>query len=422
MPYTGTVIRRVVIHIGPPKTGTTTLQSSLYRNRDTLRAMGIRYVGSGTQSSAAAMAVTRRRNRINGHLVDMSAWRRLVDEVRRSTEPTIVISSEWFAAASPEQIKRISQLSPGADYLIVVTVRPLDQILPSRWRQNVIEGATYSYAEWLELIFSKSDNPYGDRFWHQHRHDKLIRRWAEVFGPEAIAVICAEVVDSGRLLRHFETLIGANEGVLGSQLSVRNRSLDAVTVEAVRRYNLLAKEAGVSPELGYLAVTRGAVPQIEHRAQSDGLGGGRVPVQFADRCLSESRSIVQGLRASRAKILGNLDGLVADVSRLNLSEQTIGEEEERRSTILTQALYGQLRALGLVRSNAEDDGNFFPGVMDGFGSREKSTAQSQAKQVAAAIRAAHLGISTLVYLVVNLLNLAIHELLRRTVRRLRGRS
>ena len=108
------MIRRVVIHIGPPKTGSTMLQDALHRNRDDLMQMGIRYAGSGTQSAAAAMAVTRRRDRTTGRQVPASAWKQLLKEIENSIEPTVVVSSEWFAAATPAQIRMISQELPGA--------------------------------------------------------------------------------------------------------------------------------------------------------------------------------------------------------------------------------------------------------------------------------------------------------------------
>ena len=416
------MIRRVVIHIGPPKTGSTMLQDALHRNRDVLMQMGIRYAGSGTQSAAAAMAATRRRDRTTGRQVPASAWKQLLKEIENSIEPTVVVSSEWFAAATPAQIRMISQELSGAEYQIVVMLRSLDRILPSRWMQNVIEGATYSFTEWLELVFSPSTNPSSTRFWHQHRHDELVRRWGKVFGYHAITAICVDDAEPDRLLRHMESLIGAKEGALGSNQRARNASLDGVTVEAIRRYNLLAEENGVPPELRYLAVTRGAVPQIQQSVQSDGSRAGRVPAQYADRCVVESTRIVEGLRTSGVRILGNLDELIVDRERFNQIGQSASNDEGRRSSILAHALYGQLRALGLISFRATVDEGYVPGVMDGFSSRRRITPQDEARQLAAAVGSARLGIRTLVLLAINLFSLVFAQLLRKIAQRLRGRS
>ena len=414
--------RRVVIHIGPPKTGSTTLQDALHHNRDDLKRMGIRYAGSGTQSSAAAMWVTRRRDRTTGRQVPASAWKQLLKEMKNSIESTVVVSSEWFAAATPAQIRTISQELPGAEYQIVIALRSLDRVLPSRWRQNVVEGATYSFTEWLELIFSPSTNPYSTRFWHQHRHDELVQRWGEVFGQRAITAICVDGADPDRLLRHMESLIGAQEGALGSSRHVRNMSLDGVTVEGIRRFNLLAEEHGVPPELRYLTVTRGVVPQIEQGVQSDGSSTGRVPAQYADRCVAESTRIVKELRSSGANILGNLDELIVDRNRFNQVGQSASNEEERRSNILAHALFGQLRALALTSIRTAVHEDYVPGVMDGFGSPRKTTPQDQARQLAAAVGSARLGVRTLMLLAINLFGLVFAQLLRKIAQRLRVRS
>lgn len=414
--------RRVVIHIGPPKTGSTTLQDALHHNRDNLKLAGIRYAGSGMQSSAAAMWATRRKERTTGRQVPASAWKQLLREINDSMESTVVVSSEWFAAATPAQIRMIARELPGAEHHIVIALRSLDRILPSRWRQNVIEGATYSFTEWLELIFSPSINSYSSRFWHQHRHDELVQRWGEVFGQRAVSAICVDDENPDRLLRHFEALIGAQEGALGTSRQVRNVSLDGVTVEGIRRFNVLAEEHAVPPELRYLAVTRGAVPQIEQHVQSDGPTTGRVPSQYADRCVAESTRIVEGLRTSGATILGDLDALVVDRNRFDQVSQSASKDDERRSNILAHALYGQLRALGLISLKDNPHEGYVPGVMDGFGSLRETTPQDQAKHLAAAVRSARLGLRTLVLLALDLLGLGVRELLRKSARRVRGRS
>ena len=351
-----------------------------------------------------------------------SAWKQLLKEMKNSIEPTVVVSSEWFAAATPAQIRTISQELPGAEYQIVIALRSLDRVLPSRWRQNVVEGATYSFTEWLELIFSPSTNPYSTRFWHQHRHDELVQRWGEVFGQRAITAICVDDADPDRLLRHMESLIGAQEGALGSSRHVRNMSLDGVTVEGIRRFNLLAEEHGVPPELRYLTVTRGVVPQIEQGVQSDGSSTGRVPAQYADRCVAESTRIVKELRSSGANILGNLDELIVDRNRFNQVGQSASNEEERRSNILAHALFGQLRALALTSIRTAVHEDYVPGVMDGFGSPRKTTPQDQARQLAAAVGSARLGVRTLMLLAINLFGLVFAQLLRKIAQRLRVRS
>ena len=48
-----------LLHIGPHKTGTTTVQAAFHQNREELRQQGIHYAGSGSQPMSAAMAAAR---------------------------------------------------------------------------------------------------------------------------------------------------------------------------------------------------------------------------------------------------------------------------------------------------------------------------------------------------------------------------
>ena len=148
----------------------------------------------------------------------------------------------------------------------------------------------------------------------------------------------------------------------------------------------------------------------------------RVLEVSGDRCVVESTRIVEGLRTSGVRILGSLDELIVDRERFNQISQSASSDEERRSSILAHALYGQLRALGLISLRTTVDEGYVPGVMDGFSSPRRTTPQDEARQLAAAVGSARLGIRTLVLLAINLFGLVFAQLLRKIAQRLRGRS
>ena len=47
-------------HIGPPKTGTSSLQAAFHQNRPATLDQGVRYAGSSRHSGSAVLAVTGR--------------------------------------------------------------------------------------------------------------------------------------------------------------------------------------------------------------------------------------------------------------------------------------------------------------------------------------------------------------------------
>ena len=97
-----------LIHIGPPKTGTTALQGAFYAARDDAEAQGVHYAGRSRHSMSAAQAVVGRPSFYSvDKPPDLSHWKRLVGEVQRAGDRRVVISSEFFSDAKPDAIRTI---------------------------------------------------------------------------------------------------------------------------------------------------------------------------------------------------------------------------------------------------------------------------------------------------------------------------
>ena len=148
-----------LLHIGPAKTGTTGLQSGFHSNRQALEAHGVHYAGRGTQPRAAAGAVSIGK-RIAGHRHGMEAWPRLVAEVEESTAKRVVISSETFARANDERARTVIDAF-GADRThVVITMRPLVDMLSSSWQQYVQTGSQQAYPDWLDQMLRSRGHPH----------------------------------------------------------------------------------------------------------------------------------------------------------------------------------------------------------------------------------------------------------------------
>jgi hypothetical protein len=191
----------VLLHIGPPKTGTSALQGACHACRDEMRAQRVRYAGRTQQSGRAAYAVLGREHPTLGEAPSAHHWKRLVSEVRTAKEPRVFVSSEFFAGADDSQIARIISELGGDRVHVALTLRPVSRILASRWQQNVQEGARYSFDQWLHWVFEQPDEGKGAIFWSRQRHDRLAARWASVVGPERLSVV---MVDEQHL-RRFST-------------------------------------------------------------------------------------------------------------------------------------------------------------------------------------------------------------------------
>lgn len=239
-----------LVHIGPPKTGTTAVQGAFHQERERLAEFGVSYAGSGRQPLSAVVAFTGLDDMFDvrgAPRASVSAWDALVGEVRRLADDQgdrVVISSELFATCDDAHAhKAIEDL--GGPARVVVTLRPLHKIMPSSWQQYVKGGGTLSYEDWLRrLLDEPADDALGALFWRWHRHDALVERWADVVGPRNVTVIVVDESDPLMLLREFETLLELPEGTLRPDKRAVNESLTLSEVETIRQLNLAYEERG----------------------------------------------------------------------------------------------------------------------------------------------------------------------------------
>ena len=296
-----------VIHIGPPKTGTTSLQGAFDRARAAVLAQGVRYVGPKRHSRRAVLAATEART---GRPFDAQAgqreWDRILAEARSAGEPRVLFSSERLSHAEAGSIPGIVEGFDGGRVHVIVTLRPLAKILPSQWQQGVQAGQPRSLDAWLERAFAAP--PDGSRsIWHWHRHDRLVSRWADVVGLDRMTVIVVDDRDRTSLLRAFERLLELRPGTLRLHDDLANRSLTLPEVEALRAFNRLAQERGLQPDLRWRLLDPGTSRRLQGRVPAADEAPVRLPAWAAPQVATIAEEIVAGIKASGVRVLGDLD-------------------------------------------------------------------------------------------------------------------
>jgi hypothetical protein len=298
-----------LLHIGPHKTGTSSLQSAFHRARRSLAGHGVLYAGPNRQplraaQAAAAVGSPEARGR------PIEPWHELLREIRTSRARRIVISSEWFADARDEAIRRIvDDLDPSRAH-VVVTIRPLASILPSQWQQHVQAGLEVPYETWLESVFAGT-SALATTFWRRHRHDTLIDRWAAAAGPANVSVVVADDRDHGAVLRTFERLVGLPTGLMVAESDRSNRSLTRPEVEMIRALNVGLGTWRIEPRVRLDLVLFGAAGHLRGRAPRGEEARIETPDWALDRAVEASREIAAGIARSGVRVLGDLDTLAA---------------------------------------------------------------------------------------------------------------
>ncbi|MFE2686972.1 hypothetical protein [Streptomyces mirabilis] len=261
-----------LLHIGPHKTGTTSIQSALFAAKDAMAGHGVDFPAHSRHPMEAALAVCARPGMMGDAKPTERHWQRLVDAVHATGRRTSVVSSEFFAdAPDDEAIARIVDdvgRGQGRDQSrvhVLVTLRPLARIMPSQWQQYVQNGLRMGYEDWLEHMLRKA--PYekpNPSFWRRHRHDRLVERWVRVVGAENVTVVVVDDRDRDGLMRTFESLLGLPDGLLVPVPDAANRSLTLAETEMLRKLNREFRGNGLPDEVYSRMVRGGAVMHMKN--------------------------------------------------------------------------------------------------------------------------------------------------------------
>jgi hypothetical protein len=300
-----------LLHIGPSKTGTTSLQAAMWEARAAMRDQGVHYAGATRHSSLAARAGAGIRDFYGDDDTPPPDWhwKGIVREFRSAGDHRVILSSEFLAHARPAAIRSmVEELDPGRVH-VVVTLRPIARMLTSLWQQRIQSGSPRTFTEWLEANLGREGEIAHRSIWHQHRHGRLVARWAEVVGRDRVTVVVVDSSDHGWLLRAFEGLLGLRPGTLRLQDDYANRSLTLGEARAVRILNLQLRAAGLGRTDLLHIVHNGAARYLKLRTPAPGEAKIRLPAWAGERAAMLADAAVGEIEASGVRVLGDLASL-----------------------------------------------------------------------------------------------------------------
>ena len=300
-----------ILHIGPPKTGTTALQAACWAARASLLAQGVRYAGGRQHSPLPARAVTGRQT-ITGdsrEVPPIRHWEALVRELSGATESRVLYSSEALAEADPAAVRRIAA-DVGSRLQVLVTLRPVDAVLASQWQQSVQAGSGGRMDAWLRTILGDGSVAPAPGPQLVLRQGDLVRRWTDIVGPERVTVVVVDRGDPSFLFRTAEALLGVRAGTLEPVEDQANRSLSAEELEVILRMNAQAKAAGMPNGTRTQLVAFGAAAAVKQRPAATGSTKVRLPGWAAARAAAMGEEAYASIVASGVRIHGDPRSLV----------------------------------------------------------------------------------------------------------------
>ena len=231
--------KRVLLHVGCPKTGTSHLQDVLHRNQRTLQEHGISYPADRFDAHflAALDLMTLPWGGLETQAV--GAWDRLAAEVRE-WPGTSIVSHEIFARATPTQVASALESFGDAEVHVVVSARDLVRQIPAEWQENVKHRSHITWARFLGQIRDpERSTKIGSWFWAVQELPDILQRWGGSLPPERMHVVTVPPPGAPRdeLWRRFSATFGLDGLDLDLTAERANPSLGVPETALLRTLN-----------------------------------------------------------------------------------------------------------------------------------------------------------------------------------------
>jgi hypothetical protein len=235
-------MKRLVIHPGFHKSGTTALQQSLHANRERLNDLGLAYPFPRRKAHhrlawSLSGKVWGWKNR-GGSGESPRLWSKSVNQINRLSGKNIIISSEFFSELELEKIQKIKNEIKRHDIEVLFTLRPLAKLLSSSYQQYLKYGLKADYEEWLHSVLdTPGESKLSPTFWRRHFHGQVISRWREVFGPSKVTVLIVDESQPEFLFAEANKYLELPEKTLQAQESGLNRSMTTEEIALILEIN-----------------------------------------------------------------------------------------------------------------------------------------------------------------------------------------
>ncbi|WP_132877276.1 hypothetical protein [Tamaricihabitans halophyticus] len=329
--------QRVYLHIGLPKTGTTSLQGVLWHHRAATVAAGTLYPGADEAAQhRAAMDV--HGGRYGGWREPgvTGSWEWLVEQVRAHPGAS-VISSELLAPASPDEARAVLSALDFAEVHIVCTARDLARQIPSVWQENVKTRHTTSYADFLAALRSGELNPTSQLFWDYQDLPRVLRTWAAALPAERVHVVTVPPRGTPNevLWQRFAPVIELCPGEFTTDVPQHNYSLGVAETELLRRVNNRLGDDYEWP--AYTLVVKEILAE-QILSRRPGTTSIALPADDQDWVRETARRHVAELREAGYHVIGDLDELIPPEATTATGDPGLDAEEARLLEVAVDAL------------------------------------------------------------------------------------
>jgi hypothetical protein len=304
--------RRLYVHVGAPKTGTTYLQNRLTANLGDLAEHGVHYATRPLATPhlfqfRAALDLLGRTDWGGPIANSDGAWDAMVRRIRRSSG-TVILSHEILADAKPKHVSRLwrdLEVGTATELHIVYTARDLARQLPAAWQEGIKQGQRWTFEGFLRRF--RAEKLW---FYRVFRFPTVLTTWGADLPPERIHLVtlpaAGAAVPRDELWNRFAAACGFDPAWGPHEGPRANRSLGMAETQVIRRLN---RRLGRSQRPGgrYDSLIRLMLAEsVLVNRESDRV---RVPPSLHPWMAETTERWIEWAEQSRIDVVGDLDDL-----------------------------------------------------------------------------------------------------------------
>ena len=228
--------RRVFVHIGLPKTGTSYLQSVLWPHRGVLLGHGLLVPGREKRDHLLSSMIVRDDPNVRRRGPGASEAWDVVRSAIAAHDGDALVSHEFFCAASADQAERmVADLAPAEVHVVVTAREPLG-LFTSSWQESLKNLGTTPLEDYGRTV---SEDPRDVWDWRSLDLGLVLDRWSPVVPDERLHLVVAPGAGLPReeLWRRYAGVLGLDPDVVPHEAAFTNQTMGVVEAETLRRIN-----------------------------------------------------------------------------------------------------------------------------------------------------------------------------------------
>ena len=311
----------IILHVGPPKAASTSIQQAARANRAALIRDGVLPIVDARGAVPDLLAVDPLHQ---SDTVTSGAWARLCREVADARVPYVLISDEKFAWLDDASVHRVVEAFGGDRLRVVIGVRALDRLIPSYWQELLKVGYARSLSEWCTELFAPNVDAHAlthhpTRFWRSEDVGAIAHRWVAAIGRARVHCFVVDEASAGETARRAAEALGIRAEHVDSKSERFNRSLSAEHATLLLALNRITARARLPRRLRRAVAHRA----LESIRQESATHRHRImlPEAWMARVKERQASVSAALAATGLTIVGDLERLGEPVASVATATQ-----------------------------------------------------------------------------------------------------